>query len=488
MLTDETHVFLGPTLDLQTARHHLWDAHYHPPIQCGDMVRLLRLMPKRIIVIDGLYEQVPAVWHKEIMLALNCGIEVYGAASMGALRAAELHSYGMIGIGIVFQAFVTNQLTDDDEVAVLHQGIHQDLLPLNDAMVNIRATLEHAYQENIIGIDAKQVLTQWCKAQFYPKRSLLQALAQVGSEYRDECSNLHEWIKKHGLIDVKRQDAIAVLKRVQEVILSEEIKQKGVSPENKHFEMPYTKFIASLVDDVVGTPFSVFQSWLPDIEKKLTLLSIQKPDDYRLIIDLAGFIKNAYSVVNRDKLLDDPNQYLSYIEKHDLYVPKNLCQFFRNHPTLSILYPWILHFTCLANITNQRIRNYLPVVVFYFDCEVGEGYESRLELLSWIIFFVLLLHQQLNDQRLTIKRTILDDHLREIRFWDRYKQHKIKCKELNLPNELLNIKIILDFVMVYMKVLYIHQGVKDFNMGLAESPAYFHWIYDALMLYEKTDF
>ena len=116
----DTHVFLGPTLDIKTAKRYLWQAHYHSPIQCGDLVRLLRLSPKRIILIDGLYEQVPAVWHKEIMLALDRCIEVYGAASMGALRAAELHAYGMQGIGKIFEAYKSCHLTDDDEVAVLH--------------------------------------------------------------------------------------------------------------------------------------------------------------------------------------------------------------------------------------------------------------------------------------------------------------------------------------------------------------------------------
>ena len=113
-----THVYLGPSLDMETAMCLLPEAHYHPPIQCGDIIRLLRIEPQRIVIIDGLYEHVPAVWHKEIMLALELGVEVWGAASMGALRAAELHPFGMIGIGQVFQDFLDKKLNDDDEVAV----------------------------------------------------------------------------------------------------------------------------------------------------------------------------------------------------------------------------------------------------------------------------------------------------------------------------------------------------------------------------------
>jgi len=73
------HVYLGPSLDLETAKKILPKAYYHPPVRCGDLISLLRLSPSRIIIIDGLYETVPAVWHKEILLAMELGIEVWGA-------------------------------------------------------------------------------------------------------------------------------------------------------------------------------------------------------------------------------------------------------------------------------------------------------------------------------------------------------------------------------------------------------------------------
>ena len=39
---------------------------------------------------------------------------------MGALRAAELHVFGMVGVGRVFELFRDGLLEDDDEVAVAH--------------------------------------------------------------------------------------------------------------------------------------------------------------------------------------------------------------------------------------------------------------------------------------------------------------------------------------------------------------------------------
>jgi hypothetical protein len=55
--------------------------------------------PAAIGVIDGYFEVVPTVWHKEILWAMAQGIHVFGAASIGALRAAELDSFGMRGVG-----------------------------------------------------------------------------------------------------------------------------------------------------------------------------------------------------------------------------------------------------------------------------------------------------------------------------------------------------------------------------------------------------
>lgn len=65
---------------------------------------LLRLAPRPGIV-DGSFHQTRAVRHKEILALIDAGVTVLGAASMGALRAAELDTYGMIGVGRVYDDF-----------------------------------------------------------------------------------------------------------------------------------------------------------------------------------------------------------------------------------------------------------------------------------------------------------------------------------------------------------------------------------------------
>src|SRR6185437_13385815 len=95
---------LGPTLPLADARAEL-DAVYLPPVAQGDVYRVTRLQPDAIGIVDGYFDRVPAVWHKEILWAMSCGIPVFGSASMGALRAAELAAFGMEGVGAIFEAY-----------------------------------------------------------------------------------------------------------------------------------------------------------------------------------------------------------------------------------------------------------------------------------------------------------------------------------------------------------------------------------------------
>ena len=61
-----------------------------------------------------------AVWHKEILLALEDGIAVFGASSMGRSAPRSSTPFGMVGIGAIFEAYRDGIYTDDDEVALLH--------------------------------------------------------------------------------------------------------------------------------------------------------------------------------------------------------------------------------------------------------------------------------------------------------------------------------------------------------------------------------
>ena len=86
----------------------------------GDLLRLGPVRGDVVVIIDGYYHQRASVRHKEILALLADGVAVLGCSSMGALRAAELATYGMVGNGAVYRMYVDGVLDADDEVALAH--------------------------------------------------------------------------------------------------------------------------------------------------------------------------------------------------------------------------------------------------------------------------------------------------------------------------------------------------------------------------------
>ncbi|MEI9938408.1 MAG: TfuA-like protein [Pseudomonadota bacterium] len=209
-------VFIGPTISEADARQEL-EAIYMPPAQMGDVYRVALEGPSAIGIIDGYFERAPSVWHKEVLWALRRGVRVFGAASMGALRAAELQVFGMDGVGDIFHAFQSGDLHDDDEVAIAHADASSGYRASSEAMVNIRATLKLAEGEQVISSELRVRLEAWAKQTFYAERNypdLLAKAAQCSSDL-DQLEALKAFIGARR-VDAKRDDALALLRRIRE--------------------------------------------------------------------------------------------------------------------------------------------------------------------------------------------------------------------------------------------------------------------------------
>ncbi len=168
-----TFVFLGPSLPLDRARE-IVDAVFLPPVAMGDLYVLVKTRAKAgdvVAIVDGLFEQVGAVWHKEILHALSSGVHVYGASSMGALRAAELHPFGMIGVGRIFEGYRDGILTDDDDVAVSHAPAEQQYRSLSTAMASLRFALADLRDCGTLTADEHDKLVAFAKSLPYAERS-----------------------------------------------------------------------------------------------------------------------------------------------------------------------------------------------------------------------------------------------------------------------------------------------------------------------------
>jgi hypothetical protein len=206
------YVFVGPSIQENEARTAL-DATYLPPVSQGDVYRVALRRPSAIGIIDGYFDRVPAVWHKEILWAMAQGIHVFGSASMGALRAAELVAFGMEGVGAVFEAYRDGVLEADDEVAVIHGPPESGYRPMSEAMVNIRRTLADAQSAAVVSAATHTALVRTAKALHYTDRSyphLLQCAVDLDLQGA-ELQAFREWLPR-GRADQKHDDAMAMLR------------------------------------------------------------------------------------------------------------------------------------------------------------------------------------------------------------------------------------------------------------------------------------
>lgn len=209
-------IFSGPTIARAEASSEL-DAIYLPPVAQGDVYRAALKRPSAIGIIDGYFDRVPAVWHKEILWAMMQGIHVFGSASLGALRASELADFGMEGVGEIFTLYRDGVLDGDDEVALAHASEEFGYRALSEPLVNIRATLRRAVECGVITPSTQATLVDAAKALFYPNRTYAQILeaAQRAGVSRAECEALSAWLPT-GRINLKKEDARLMLRTMRE--------------------------------------------------------------------------------------------------------------------------------------------------------------------------------------------------------------------------------------------------------------------------------
>lgn len=179
-----------------------------PPAACGDLASLMDDPPAAVALIDGVFKSGPTVWHKEIAALLACGTQVIGGASLGALRAAELERFGMVGVGEIFRACRAGFLVRDDAVMLDHAPEELGYEPLSLPLV-----------------DAEYVL--WCADLPPPALRMMQRIVRTTPfETRSWRSSREEYRRRTGEAfplslaaletapSLKRMDAMLVLKAV----------------------------------------------------------------------------------------------------------------------------------------------------------------------------------------------------------------------------------------------------------------------------------
>ncbi|CAG0983268.1 hypothetical protein METP2_02111 [Methanosarcinales archaeon] len=212
-------VYTGTSISHSDARKIL-DADYRAPVRRHDLRRILALAspPEIIGIIDGVFFDNAAVAHREIIEALKSGIIIVGGGSMGALRASELETYGMIGVGKVFEMYRNGIIESDDEVAVTFDAGSNEALSV--PLVNIRMTVEAAKNAGVIDPVQAAAIIGVARKLFYPDRNYQNVVFESeknGIISGIEKKKLLDFIKLNE-IDIKYQDAILVLEKIKELI------------------------------------------------------------------------------------------------------------------------------------------------------------------------------------------------------------------------------------------------------------------------------
>jgi ribosomal protein S12 methylthiotransferase accessory factor len=203
-------VFVGPSIPHNSARDIL-KADYRPPIRRGD---LEDVPPGSVIaIIDGVFDQNLSVSPSEIRSALERDVRIYGASSMGALRAVEVP--GVNGVGRIYEMFRSGAIDGDDEVAIVFDP--QTMRPLCEPLVNVRHAVERLAGPGTISRELGFAIVGAARKLPYFERTYPRILKAAGLSDHKEASHLASMLASH---DLKREDAVTLLELLREAKIS----------------------------------------------------------------------------------------------------------------------------------------------------------------------------------------------------------------------------------------------------------------------------
>jgi hypothetical protein len=211
-------VYLGPSLSPEKARAIL-DADYRPPIKRGDLKKALKDGASIVGIIDGAFYTRSPVGHKEILAALKKGAVVVGGSSMGALRASEMDTFGMVGVGRIYECYKTGQLVADDEVAVTYNPVTGE--QMSEPLVNVRYQLKAAERDGVITKEERAALLSMTAGMHYPERvypNILRSAVDKKILSPEKAVALSKYIEEKPL-NLKAEDAVDTLKKIKELAI-----------------------------------------------------------------------------------------------------------------------------------------------------------------------------------------------------------------------------------------------------------------------------
>ncbi|HUB76062.1 MAG TPA: TfuA-like protein, partial [Solirubrobacteraceae bacterium] len=199
-----TAVFAGPSIAPDRLAAALPGARIAPPIARGDLELLGGDGIGSFLILDGAFAHAQAVSPSEIVDSIAAGARIAGAASIGAIRAAECWPAGMAGAGAVHRLYRLGVLRDDDEVAVATDP-ERGFAAVSTALVDVRFAVLAALRRGLLDRERAGSLLAAARGLHFASRGWRAIFAAAGVAPGAELRSLCE------ATDVKRRDARAAV-------------------------------------------------------------------------------------------------------------------------------------------------------------------------------------------------------------------------------------------------------------------------------------
>lgn len=206
-------LFAGPTLERarQIGTPHLDAVRVMPPVTRGDLRRMLPAKPGVVAIVDGYFHvDRLSVGHAELRDALQRGWKIWGLSSMGAIRAAEMSTFGMRGFGRVFARYRDDRTFRDDEVALLHEP-DPPWREISEPLVHLRTGLDALVDAGVLPTSSKELIVERLMGLWFGDRTLSRTCEIVREYVRDRDDELRRWVDGFDAYRDKPHDLLAFL-------------------------------------------------------------------------------------------------------------------------------------------------------------------------------------------------------------------------------------------------------------------------------------
>ncbi|MGE0242393.1 MAG: TfuA-like protein [Nitrososphaeraceae archaeon] len=211
-------VFLGPSLNLEKAKKVI-NADFRAPAKKGDFIKLSMMSETCIVIlIDGVFLQdYPPTPIEVFQVIRKNNFQVYGASSIGALRAVELEKFGMKGIGKIFELYRKNIINSDDEVAVTFDSEYN---LISEAMIDIRYNIFLALKNKVIDNETKKIMVKIAKSIYFPYRNydyIVEKAIELFPSKKESFLRFKVYIINNR-ISLKEADALKTLQYISSIL------------------------------------------------------------------------------------------------------------------------------------------------------------------------------------------------------------------------------------------------------------------------------